>query len=104
MRTVCALAVTLLLSACDLIAEQTYNPDHSTYIKEGEQLVFCKSEYNIPSELLYYKSGQIVNQIDVPQTAEPFTSYYITDVLGKVYSINSDEIANYSCFNVRRDK
>ena len=104
MKIVYALTIAILLSACDYIAEQTYNPDHATYIKEGEQLVFCKSEYNIPSELLYYKSGQIVNQIDVPQTAEPFTSYYITDVLGNVYSINSDEIANYSCFNVEKDK
>lgn len=104
MKIVYTLAVALLLTACSPAAQVAYNPDHTSYIKEGEELIFCKSQYNIPSELLYYKSGQVVNQIDVPNTAEPFASYYITDVLGNVYSINSDEIANYSCFNVRSTK
>lgn len=102
MKIVYALAIALLLTACDPVAQVTYNADHTSYIKEGEELIFCKSQYNIPSELLYYKSGQVVNQIDVPNTAEPFASYYITDVLGNVYSINSDEISNYSCFKVEK--
>ena len=102
MKIVYALAIALLLSACDPVTQVTYNADHTSYIKEGEELIFCKSQYNIPSELLYYKSGQVVNQIDVPNTAEPFASYYITDVLGNVYSINSDEISNYSCFKVEK--
>lgn len=102
MKIVYALAIALLLTACDPATQVTYNADHTSYIKEGEELIFCKSQYNIPSELLYYKSGQVVNQIDVPNTAEPFASYYITDVLGNVYSINSDEISNYSCFKVEK--
>ncbi len=104
MKIVYTLAIAILLAACGMPAQQSYNPDHTTYIKEGEELIFCESKYNIPSQLLYYKSGQVENKIDVPQTAEPFSSYYITDVLGNVYSINSDEIANYSCFNVRSTK
>lgn len=102
MKIVYALAIAIFLTACSTSAPQSYNPDHTTYVKEGEELIFCESKYNLPSQLLYYKSGQVENKIDVPQTAEPFSSYYITDVLGNVHSINSDEIANYSCFKVEK--
>lgn len=96
-----SLAIVLILSlaACDPF-EDGYGQDHSKYVKQGEQLVYCSSPVNIPQEILYYTSQQIVNKMEVPELAEPFSSYYITDVLGNVYSINSDEMNNYECYEV----
>lgn len=94
-----ALTSILCLSACT--SSKNYDKDLSKYLKSGEQLIVCESQYNIPSKLVYYKSKQIENKIDVPQMAEPFSSYYITDVLGNVYTINSNEIENYSCSEVK---
>lgn len=95
-----SLLLSIGLAGCDPITTAEYGQDHSRFVKPGEQLVYCASEVNIPQELLYYTSNQVVNKMDVPQLAEPFTSYYITDVLGKVYAINSDEMNNYTCYEV----
>lgn len=96
MKKLAFICVLLLLSGC----KKTYSNDLSDYIKPGEDLIVCESQYNVPSKIIYYKSKQVVNKIDVPQMAEPFESYYITDVLGNVYTINSNEIENYSCSKV----
>lgn len=99
MKSIIVASLIIVLSGC-VDPQKNYNPDHSVYLKPNEELIYCVSAYNIPSELLYYKSGQVENKIEVPQEAEPFSSYYITDVLGEVYSINSDEISNYTCSKV----
>lgn len=88
------------LVGCEPTGETGYGSNHAKYLKQGEQLVYCSSEVNIPQELLYHTSKQVINKMDVPELAEPFTSYYITDVLGDVYAINSDEMNNYKCFEV----
>lgn len=100
MIRIMTLTLLLLLTACKNPKE--YNKDLSKYIKPGEELIVCQSQYNIPNKIVYYKSKQVENKIDVPQMAEPFSSYYITDVLGNVYTINSNEIENYSCSKVNK--
>lgn len=103
MKIVAALVLCLACAACvPPESDGGYASEHSQYIKAGEELIYCQSEVNIPEEILYYKSKQIVNRFDVPELAEPFESYYITDVLGEVYAINSDEINNYDCFSVEK--
>lgn len=92
--------ITLLVLLVGCKNTKDYDEDLSKYIKTGERLIVCESRYNIPNKIVYYKSNQIENRIDVPQMAEPFSSYYITDVLDRVYTINSNEIENYSCSKV----
>lgn len=73
--------------------------EHAQYLNPAEQLIYCESSTNLPAKLLYYQSKQVVNNIDVPRDLDgTFKSYYITDVLGQVFSINSDEIPNYKCY------
>lgn len=79
-----------------------YGVDYSVYVKQGEELVYCKSSTNIPAELLYYTSKQVKINVNVPELAEPFTSYHITDVKNKVFSVNSDEFKTYVCFTVEK--
>lgn len=86
----------LLLIAC---REKDYN-DPSQYIKRGETLLYCQSEYNIPSEILFYKSAQVMNITENLNGAD-FINYFITDVHGKMYSININEINNYVCVEIQ---
>ena len=77
--------------------------DHTQWVRSDERLIHCHSDINIPNDLLYYQSKQVVNEIVVPQqVSQSFKSYYITDVLGNVFSINSNEIPNYKCYLVEK--
>lgn len=97
------LTILVLLAACSPQAKE-YG-EHAQWLKAGENLIYCHSDTNIPNDLLYYQSAQVVNQIEVPQNvADSFKSYYITDVLGQVYSINSNEIPNYKCYLVEKNE
>lgn len=85
----------ILLASC---VEKDYS-DPQKYIKDGDVLLFCTSEYNIPSEILFYQSNQIKN-IEESIQGKPFISYYITDIHGKVFTINMNEINNFSCYEI----
>lgn len=98
-RTVYAICLIILCSSCtqNNVSPATYS-DPSSYVKPGEELVYCVSDNNLPNKILFYKSDQVVNNIYLPAAVKTdFKSYYITDVLGKVYSINSNEMPNYTC-------
>lgn len=107
MKIMHILFVALILSSSSCSSQTTtvednYGSDYSTYLKQGEELVYCKSPTNIPEELLYYVSKQVKINVNVPELAEPFTSYHITDVKNKVFSVNSDEFKTYVCFTVEK--
>lgn len=108
MKVMGILLAALMLSASSCSGQNAkavddgYGADYAVYVKQGEELVYCKSSTNVPTELLYYTSKQVKINVNVPELAEPFTSYHITDVKNKVFSVNSDEFKTYVCFTVEK--
>lgn len=74
--------------------------DPTKYTKKGETLLYCESQYNVPSKILFYESSQITN-VEENVAGRYFLSYYITDVHGKTYSINMHEIENFVCEEIQ---
>lgn len=102
MNQICVLAVCAVLAACATSSDVKY-PNAGKYIKQGEELVYCESPYNVPPVILYYKSQvkSFTGAIEIPPAAEPFSTYVVKDVLGDSYFITSDEIKNYECVDVK---
>jgi hypothetical protein len=94
-----SIALFVGLVACSTNITGHYDANHAVYVKQNEELIYCTSKNNLPAELLYYKSEQVEYKSTIP-TPVTFHTFYITDVLGKVYSINSDEVVNYTCSKV----
>lgn len=92
-----------LFSACSSaqVYENKYINPHN-YIKENENLIYCKSEYNIPEEILFYESmKKLDKEYDIGDSKNTIKSYIIVDVLGKAYYVNDYEFENYNCESIK---
>lgn len=97
MKQLLLIAITLVgLISC---REIDYS-EPTKYTKKGETLLYCESQYNVPSKILFYESAQITN-VEENVDGRYFLSYYITDVHGKTYSINMHEIENFVCEEIQ---
>lgn len=89
-----------LLAGCDVPNNKAAQySDAQSYYKAGYELIHCTSSNNIPKELLFYtinrETSLIANSPD-----DTLMVYYISDVKGDFYAINSDELTNYKCASV----
>jgi len=66
-------------------------------LQSNDVVIRCVNPYGIPKELTFQKSQVTKLVIEEDIGGKPFVNYYIVDVYGKTYSINSSELANFAC-------
>lgn len=83
----------ILIAGC---SKPTGYNEPSSYYKADDKLVLCTSATGVPNKLLFYLSKQVSSKVpNAPDTK--FNVFFITDVNGDTYSLNTDELINYTC-------
>lgn len=73
-------------------------------LQNNEVVIRCANPYGIPKEITFIKSKVMKIVIEENVAGQPFVNYYIIDLEGKTHSINSSELANFSCEQLNKPK